>query len=422
LRGQATKPPARFQVTCDGDGIAGHAGSALLVELADRLGLTTALGWRAGRAPTSRHRYGAGRVLRDPAVLLAGGGDCLSDLAALRDQPELFGPVASTPTAWRAGANTDGLLCIDVDGTLLDAHSSKQGAAGTYKGGSGFYPLLAYLDRGDGTSEALAGILRPGNAGSNTAAAHIEVIDLALAQLPTAAHDQPRLVRADSGGATHAFTSHLRERGVRFSVSLPTDERVRAAVLAVAADAWQPAIDAGGQPRPGAEVAELHTLELVGWPPGPGRSADARIPTRAPSSPLPTPTGTASRCSSPTSPTPTSPPWSCGIAAAPVSRTASAPARPPACATSPCPVAPQLGVAGAGAGRPRPALLDPGPAAGHQHHSSPGTDRPQRRGVHQNGSTPPTADTCPPTPHQQRPPQPLTASTTPTSPTTVDPG
>jgi hypothetical protein len=77
---QATKPLARFQATCDGDGIAGHAGSALLVELADRLGLTTALGWRAGRAQTGRHRYGAGQVLRDPAVLVAGGGDCLSDL------------------------------------------------------------------------------------------------------------------------------------------------------------------------------------------------------------------------------------------------------------------------------------------------------------------------------------------------------
>jgi hypothetical protein len=79
----------------------------------------------------------------------------------------------------------------------------------------------------------LAGILRPGNAGSNTAADHIEVIDLALAQLPRAAGDQPLLVRADTGGATHALVGHLRQRGVRFSVSLPADERVRATVLAV---------------------------------------------------------------------------------------------------------------------------------------------------------------------------------------------
>jgi Transposase DDE domain group 1 len=296
LRVQATKPPARFDITCDGDGIASHAGVALLVELADRLGLTAALGWRAGRTQSSRHRHPAGAVLRDLAVLLADGGDCLSDLAVLRQQPELFGEVASTATAWRvieqvagdpdglaglraaraharaaawqAGAHVEGLLVVDVDGTLLDAHSPKQGAAGTYKGGFGFYPLVAYLDRSGGTGEALAGILRPGNAGSNTAQDHIEVLDLALAQLPRPARDQPLLVRADTGGATHALTDHLRQRGIRFSISLPADERVRQAVLAVPDAAWMPAVDAGGQPRSGAEVAELHALELAGWPAG----------------------------------------------------------------------------------------------------------------------------------------------------------
>jgi hypothetical protein len=299
LRVQATNSRPRFEVTCDGDGVVSHAGAALLVELADRLGLTAALSWRAGRGQTPRHRHDAGWVLRDLAVILADGGDCLSDLAVLRDQPELFGPVASTATAWRvveqvasdelglaglrtaraqarsrawqAGAwpNAD-LLLVDLDGTLLDAHSPKQGAAGTYKHGFGFYPLVCFLDRGDGTGEALAGVLRPGNAGSNTASDHVEVVDLALAQLPPAARQQPILVRADTGGATHAFTGHLRGRGVRFSISLPADERVRAAVLAVPADAWQPAVDPDGQPRPGAEVAELAGLDLpaAGWPPG----------------------------------------------------------------------------------------------------------------------------------------------------------
>jgi hypothetical protein len=363
LRVQATKPPARFDITCDGDGIAGHAGAALLVELADRLGLTTALGWRAGRTQSSRHRYGAGAVLRDLAVLLADGGDCLSDLAVLRNQPELFGEVASTATAWRvieqvacdpdglaglraaraharaaawqAGAHVEGLLVVDVDGTLLDAHSPKQGAAGTYKDGFGFYPLLAYLDRGGGTGEALAGILRPGNAGSNTAQDHIEVIDLALAQLPSATRDQPIVVRADTGGATHGFTDHLRQRGIRFSISLPADERVRQAVLAVPDAAWMPATDADGQPRSGAEVAELETLDLAGWPPGTRAICRREDPIPAPSCRSPTPTGTASRCSSPTSPTPTSPRWSCATAAALASRIASAAARPPGCATSP---------------------------------------------------------------------------------------
>ena len=295
MRVQATRTRPRFDVTCDGEGVVGHAGAALLGELADRLGLTAALGWRADRGRTRRHRHQAAAVLRDLAVMLADGGDALSDLTVLRDQPELFGQVASTATAWRvveqvagdefglaglraarahargrawtAGAHADGLLVIDVDGTLVDAHSPKQGAAGTYKGGFGFYPLVAYLDRGDGTGEALAGVLRPGNAGSNTAQDHIEVLDLVLAQLPRPARAQPLLVRVDTGGATHGFTDHLRQRGIRFSISLPADERVRQAVLAVPDAAWMPATDADGQPRSGAEVAELHALDLAGWPP-----------------------------------------------------------------------------------------------------------------------------------------------------------
>jgi hypothetical protein len=185
LRVQATKPWPRFEVTANGQGVVGHVGAALLLELADRLGLTGALGWRTSHGPTRRHRHQAGQVLRDLAVMLADGGDCLSDLAVLGDQPELFGEVASTATAWRvverlahdelglatlraarahararawqAGAHVDGLLIVDVDGTLLDAHSDKQGAAGTYKHGFGFYPLVCYLDRGDGTGEPWAG-------------------------------------------------------------------------------------------------------------------------------------------------------------------------------------------------------------------------------------------------------------------------
>ena len=293
---KGTKARPRVDITADGDGIVGHAGALLLVELADRLGFTQALGWRAGRGQTRRHRHRAGGVLRDLVVMLADGGDCLSDLAVLRDQPELFGEVASTATAWRvleqvaqderglaglraaraqararawqAGAHREGLLLLDVDATLVTAHSDKQGAAGTYKRGFGFYPLLACLDRGDGTGEALAGSLRPGNAGSNTIGDHIEVVDLALAQLPPAARDQPIVVRADTAGATHGFTRWLRERGIGFSIGLPATEQVRAAVLTVGADAWQPAVDADATPRAGAEVAELATLDLSGWPEG----------------------------------------------------------------------------------------------------------------------------------------------------------
>jgi hypothetical protein len=239
-------------------------------------------------------------VLADVAVMLADGGDCLSDLAALRDQPEVFGQVASTPTAWRvlerlaqagerglaglrvararararawrSGAWVDGPLLVDLDATLITAHSDKQGAEGTYKHTFGFHPLGAWLDRGDGTGESLAAILRPGNAGANTAADHIDVLDLALAQLPREARQtQPILVRADSAGATHAFLDHLRQRGIRFSVGFDLDQRVRTAILALAADAWIPAVDAHGQDRDGAQVAELHALDLAaaGWPAG----------------------------------------------------------------------------------------------------------------------------------------------------------
>jgi hypothetical protein len=191
LRVQATNSASGFEVTTDGTGVVGHAGAALLGELADRVGLTSALGWRAAGG---QRRHPDAVVLRDLAVMLADGGDCLSDLAVLRDQPELFGPVASTPTAWRVveriGQDPDGLarlraarahgrarawaagvhpdvelLIVDADATLVLAHSdAKEGADGTYKHSFGFCPLLAYLDRGEAPGEPLAGLLRPGNA------------------------------------------------------------------------------------------------------------------------------------------------------------------------------------------------------------------------------------------------------------------
>jgi len=296
LRVQATNSPARFEVTTDGAGVVGHAGAALLRELADRLGLTSALGWQL---PGGRRRHVDAHVLRDLAVLLADGGDCLSDLAVLREQPELFGPVASTPTAWRVvervatdprglariraarahararawavGAHPDPeLLVIDADATLVTAHSDlKEGAEGTYRHTFGFHPLLAYLDRGQAPGEPLAGVLRPGNASAGSAEDLIELIDLALAQLPRSAADQPILVRSDSAGASTRLAWHLRERAVGFSLGMPIDQHVREAILAQPERAWTPAIDADGQPRTGAEVCELTGwIDLHRWPDG----------------------------------------------------------------------------------------------------------------------------------------------------------
>jgi hypothetical protein len=217
----------------------------------------------------------------------------------LRDQPELFGPVASTPTAWRvierAGKDPDGLarlraarahgrarawaagahpdvelLVVDADATLVLAHSdAKQGAAGTYKHSFGFCPLLAYLDRGQAPGEPLAGLLRPGNAAPGAADDLIALVDLALEQLPAAAADQPVLVRSDSAGASTRLAWHLRERGVGFSVGMQIDAHVREAILAQPESAWTAAIAPDGQVRSGAEVCELTGwLDLHTWPDG----------------------------------------------------------------------------------------------------------------------------------------------------------
>jgi len=294
VKGSSTRP--RVRVTADGSGVAGHVGARLLADMADVLGLTGALS--VAMAPTRRRRskHDPGRVLVDLAVMIADGGTHLSDLKVLRDQPEVFGAVASDPTAWRVLDSVDDArraaisaaraavrrrawakgvrpawIVLDFDATLLTAHSEKELANPTWKLGFGFHPLLCFLD---GTDEALAGMLRPGNAGSNTVADHVAVLDAALAQLPvkTTVADPENgewmLARADSAGCTHGFIDALRERGVEFSVGFPVEEATRQAVLAVPKRAWVPAITQDMDERDGAEVAELVGLDLTGWPPG----------------------------------------------------------------------------------------------------------------------------------------------------------
>lgn len=279
------------EVTADAEGIVSHAGARLLAELADRSGLT--MGLSKAMAPTRERRsaHDPGVVLRDLIVSIADGGDCVTDLGVLRDQGVLFGAVASERTAhrviksidaerleairgarakargwaWEAGARPE-LLLLGIDATLLGAASEKEGAAGNYKGGFGFHPLLCYLDE---TGEPLAGLLRAGNAGSNTASDHFEVLQMALEQLPEADLDREILVRCDVGGRTHAFTQDCRDAGVRFTVGYEVDERVREAILKTPESAWQKAIDAEGEVRKGAWVAELtDEVELSGWPEG----------------------------------------------------------------------------------------------------------------------------------------------------------
>jgi Transposase DDE domain group 1 len=287
----ATARSQTVEVTADGEGLVSHAGAALLVELADRAGLTGALS--DAMAPTRERRsaHDPGRVLRDVAVMLADGGDCLSDMAAYEAQERLFGAKASETTThrvlksvderlldrirtaraaararvWDAGARPESIT-LNIDATLVSAHSDKERAAGTYKHGYGFHPICCYLDE---TGEALSAILRPGNAGSNTAEDHFAVLVLALEQLPAEDLHREILVRADIGGATHAFTADCRDAGIRFSVGYELSETVRQAILEVPETAWLQAIDADGSDRDGAWVAELSDrVDLSAWPQG----------------------------------------------------------------------------------------------------------------------------------------------------------
>jgi len=224
-------------VVADGTGLSSRPGTALPALVADRLGLVGGLCAALAGTRERRSAHVPGRVFADLAVVVADGGECVSDLAMLRGQPALFGDVASVSTArrvmlsigdrersrvserlralagirraraaarrraWSAGAAPDRVV-LEFDATPITAHSEKERAAGHYKGGFGFHPLLVTCGR-----ETLAAILRPGNAGANNADDHLQVLDLALEQLPQQALDGVIIARADSAGASHDFTA-----------------------------------------------------------------------------------------------------------------------------------------------------------------------------------------------------------------------
>ena len=302
---KSNKGSRRVKVSADGVGVLSHAGVGLLREMAEYTGLvdgvTDALIDTYAGVPI----HAPGRVFTDLAVAIADGADAVSGIAVLRDREELFGPVASMPTAWRvldrvdehhleavrraradarerawaagAGPGLDTELRIDFDATITIAHSEKENAAATWKKTFGFHPLLAFLDRPDiAAGEGLAGLLRRGNAGSNTAADHITVLDMALASLPKAARPCPGdpdsvrvLARSDSAGATHAFAVACRDRGVGFSFGFPVDARIKDVVDLIPEHCWAPAIQADGEIRDGAWVAEATgMIELDNWPQG----------------------------------------------------------------------------------------------------------------------------------------------------------
>jgi hypothetical protein len=158
-------------------------------------------------------------------------------------------------------------LTIDLDATLITAHSEKDRAAGTFKGGYGFAPMLAYADE---TGEALAGQLRPGNAGPNNAADQIHVAEQAVGQIP-AGHIETIaiLLRVDSAGASHELLDWCHDGQIEFSVGYDLTETVRSAILKIPEHDWVCSLDQDGQPRPNGQVCEITAhLDLTSWPHG----------------------------------------------------------------------------------------------------------------------------------------------------------
>jgi hypothetical protein len=295
----------KIVVSADGKGLVSQAGAVLLVQATRVTGLDRGLRQALGRWRAPRAVHDPGTIVADLAVAVALGGDCLADIAVLRAQPELAGPVASDPVvsrlvtalagdgpraltairaaraaarerAWALAGDAapgadGGLVTIDLDATLVTAFSEKEQAAPTWKKTFGFHPLTAFADHGSqGSGEPLAIMLRPGSAGSNTAADHIEAAKLALAQLPR--HLRRRvLIRADSGGGTHEFLTWLTaaSRRLHYSVGMTITEEIQQAILAIPAQAWTPAYDGQGEVRDGAWVAEITgMLDLASWPTG----------------------------------------------------------------------------------------------------------------------------------------------------------
>jgi hypothetical protein len=302
---QLTARNSKIMMSADGTGIVSQAGGLLLTQTLRAAGLDRGLDAALERWRQPRAVHSPGKIITDLAMAVALGGDCLADVAMLRAQPELFGPVASDPVvsrlvtrlaadlpralkairsaraaarqrAWELAGDAapgadGGLVTVDIDATIVTSCSEKEQAMPTWKRTYGHHPLTVFADHGPGGSgEPLAVMLRAGNAGSNTASDHIDATRLALAQLPR--HLRRRvLIRSDSGGGTHDFLAWLTRPGRRlaYSVGFTITDDVQGAILKIPACAWTPAYDADGLVRPGAWVAEITGMtDLSSWPKG----------------------------------------------------------------------------------------------------------------------------------------------------------
>jgi hypothetical protein len=290
----------RVVVEPGGTGVVAHVGLHALGSFADRLGLGDALSCRIPWGGSGFPLHDRGKVLVQSALMLAGGGESCLDIEHLRIGGDLFASVPSDTTVartfheitpstrsgiaeamaetraqvWSRSSSTTGTapVVLDIDASVVEIHSeNKEQTAPTFKGSFGFHPLFCFADA---TGETLSALLRAGNAGSNTVADHVTVLDAAVAQLPSHiawghnAGDDPALVnrdvvmRADSAGCTEDFLAACRARNIGFYVSARSNGQVTAAIFDAIGieEVWLPALAQDGEPKDGAAVAELTSL------------------------------------------------------------------------------------------------------------------------------------------------------------------
>lgn len=296
-----------LELVGDDDRLVGFAGALPLRLLAEwtglRAGLSVAMA-RRGFDPV----YDRGQILVDLALMQVLGGEAISDFQGLRHLAPVIGPVASTPTVWRAlaeagqlqltrlnaavtsfrrhwwgllaqrpegfpwltvaGRELTGVTVVDLDASIVFAASEKENAQPTYKGGVGFCPNLATCDN---TDDVLAIDPRPGGATSNCAVDNIALLDLAVSRLP-GRYRRRVLVRLDGAGFSHDLLEHIaagggtRGRDWEFSVGWSCTDKEMDAIQTLPADAWTPGIDQNGDLIDDTFVADLTgLLDLGPW-------------------------------------------------------------------------------------------------------------------------------------------------------------
>ncbi len=298
-----------LEVTADGNGLVGHGGGILLRKLADQCGLTAELDAALTQKGTSP-QVSRGVTLASTAIAIAMGATAMADIEVLGQLAPVLGAAPSDSTVRRtlnladdrtltriaqararirrhvweqveaaggfpwleiAGKTLAGWLFIDMDGTLITAHSEKEGAAPTWKKGFGFHPLAAWIAN---TRECPDMLLRSGNAGSNTFTDHKEVLDAALKQVP-AGFRRKVIVRIDGAGASHDLVRHLLtlsspRKTLLFTCGWMITESDEAAIAAVPEDAWKPGVRQDGTIEDDKDVAEITDLmsRAGNWPEG----------------------------------------------------------------------------------------------------------------------------------------------------------